>query len=542
MATYATNLAVFDAADSAGNWSELSGHTSGAAPAASTENFWQNSIAVDQATGQATGTTAGMECDYGSTLSWTTSSNWVFLVWQKFDAGTDLYSWASGGMRIGVGSSSGNMNFYNALGDDFGTYPSGGWQNTAIDPEYATADATDGSPSSGSYRLIGSLPNMRAKITKGSPHVCDIIRYGRAYFLVTSTSCTFSGMAAYDNDATRRWGLFYPQAGSYLWKGLMSLGTSGASCTFSDSNKVIRVEDTPRVLSGFNKIEIHNSGSDITWDTISIIGVQTSITGSAPVSPGDFEVVDNATLDFSGCTFTDLGTMVFNGGTNPNDIDGCTFRRCKQITQGGATFTGCLFTNGEDAVTLVADDLDELTGNTFVSDGDNHAVNLGTISADTSVTWSNVLSGYATGTTGDPITEDDTTNAAILVNVGSGFKLTINLATGSTIPSVKNTGTGTVAVVASYAHTLTGLELNTEVTYVTAGTSTVLFHVEQATTSDGNGKYQTTYSHAGGATVDILIHNYLYLPDISNIYGLTLPSADASAKVAMFTDPNYSNP
>jgi len=101
---------------------------------------------------------------------------------------------------------------------------------------------------------------------------------------------------------------------------------------------------------------------------------------------------------------------------------------------------------------------------------------------------------------------------------------------------------GTVVVSASFDHTIEGLELNTEVTYVTKDTATVLYHVEQATTSDGNGKYKITYTHSGGASVDILIQHIQYQPDISNIYGLTLPSTDATVKVQMFYDDNYLNP
>jgi hypothetical protein len=97
-------------------------------------------------------------------------------------------------------------------------------------------------------------------------------------------------------------------------------------------------------------------------------------------------------------------------------------------------------------------------------------------------------------------------------------------------------------LVANYSFIITGLELNTEVTIVTAGTSTELFHAENATTSDGEGKYQVTYSHSGGASVDILIHHVDYQPDVNNTYGLTLPSSNSSIKVSMFEDLNYENP
>lgn len=101
---------------------------------------------------------------------------------------------------------------------------------------------------------------------------------------------------------------------------------------------------------------------------------------------------------------------------------------------------------------------------------------------------------------------------------------------------------GTWTPPASYEHILTGLELNTEITYVDAGTADELFHVENASVSDGDGKYKTTYTHLGIDDVDILIHHVDYKPDISNIYGLTLPSADASVKIKMFDDENYYNP
>ncbi|RLG24007.1 hypothetical protein DRN76_04590, partial [Methanosarcinales archaeon] len=161
-------------------------------------------------------------------------------------------------------------------------------------------------------------------------------------------------------------------------------------------------------------------------------------------------------------------------------------------------------------------------------------VNLGNIDADVSMSWNNTLIDYATsnGSTG---------NEAIYCSVASGKTLTINV-TGGDAPTYNNAGAGTVTVVSSFDHIITGLELNTEVTYVTAGTTTELFHVENATVSDGDGKYKTTYSHGGGANVDILIHHVDYKPDISNIIGITLPSAEATVKVQMFEDENYYNP
>lgn len=443
MATYATDLTVLTACDAVTGWSELpSPHASGASPAADTENYFHNSISVSQATGQATGTGAGIQFDNGSALTWTATSNWVVMVWAYYAAPTNLTSWSTGGLRLGIGSADNNGDIYNAMGNDFGSYPYGGWQNTAIDPEFATPDATIGT-GGGSYQNFIVLPNITAKITKGSPLAVDVLRYGRGELQVTGTGSTFSGMAtANDNATTGRWGLFQASGGGYLYKGLMSLGLTGTSVTFSDSNKSIRIEDTPRVLSGFNKIEINNASSSVTLTSISFQGVETSITGSVPVSAGDFEVIDNATVDISGCSFTDMGTFIFNDGANPNDIDVSTFRRCGLVTQGGANITGTLFEDADSTIALSVDDISVVTGNTFNSGGTGHAVDLGTIAASTTISWDNSDSGFAA-------TDGATGNETILVNyTDTGSALTINVAAGATTPTIYNTGAGTVTVVA----------------------------------------------------------------------------------------------
>jgi hypothetical protein len=544
MATYATDLNVVNAADADTDWAELSGHTSGAAPSDDTENYMQNSVSVSQATGQATGTSAGMEYNYGSNLGSGWTAGHVFLVWQYYAAPTNINSWANGGMRIGVGSSSGNMNFWNAMGDDFSGSPYACWQNTAIDPSdpagstYSNLayDAIDGSPTTGNYTIFGSLPNVRAKITKGSPHAVDVIRYGRGEIYATGTGANFAGYATANDAETARWGLFQKVRGGYLWKGLFSLGQSGTSITFSDSNKSIFIDDTPRVRPTFNKIEINNSSSSVTWTGISIVGVGTSITGSAAISPGDFETVDSATIDFTSCIFSDMGTFIFDASTNTQEITDSIFRRCGQVTQGGASFDGCTFSNSTAAVSLLVDDPDVVENCTFESDGSNHAIELTTDCAGNSYTLTNlVVSGYASS--------DGSTGNEVIYN-NSGGAVTINIDGGSGVAniSVRNGTSASTSLVANFSFTVTGLELNTEVTIVTAGTSTELHHTENATTSDGDGKYQITYSHSGGASVDVLVHHIDYKPDISNQYGITLPSANSSIKVQMFDDENYENP
>lgn len=543
MATYATDLSILTACDTATGWSELpSPHAAGAAPDLDEENYFHNAASVSQGTGQATGQGAGIQFDNGSALTWTTASNWVVMFWAYYAAPTNLLVWASGGLRLGVGSADNNAKMFNAMGNNFGKYPYGGWQNTAIDPEFSAVDQTIGTVGTG-YQNFAVLPNITAKITKGSPLAVDILRYGRGELQVTGTSATFTGMAtANDNATTARWGLFQSEGGSnFSWKGLMSLGLTGTLVTFSDSDKAIQLEDTPRVLAGFNKIEINHVDSSVTLTAVNISGRQTSITGSAPVSSGDFEVIDNATIDIDSCTFTDLGTFVFNSGTNSNTIDTTIFRRCKKVTQGSASFTGNTFDAPNVAVSTAgfsADDLDTITNCDFISSGTGHAVEL-TDLGDGSLIWDNTLSGYDAGVAGSPVTPTNTGDEAIWVNVGSGT-VTIGISSTGTTPSIRSAG-ATVNIVAN--------QVTVEINNVSEGTACIVIADETAgTITKGDVIFEKLADSGGIAKITDFVYEEAFNPSgldvISRARSSGLPTAaiqdDNSSYIDETTNANSS--
>lgn len=518
--SYSTDLQYVTNAES-GSWAELSGHTSGGAPSSDTEAYLEGSACMSQATGQATGTSAGMEFDYGSNISWTTG--FVFLVWQMFAAPNNIDSWANGGMRFGVGSSSGAMKFWNALGNDLAPYPYGGWVNTAIDPTFA-ADAQDGSPVAGAYRLFGSLPNMLNKITKGSPHCIDAIRYGRGQIIATlgdlaNGYATFLGLALANDAGSARWGLLSNRSGTFFWKGLLSLGLAGTAVDFRDSNRVVNVEDTPRAYAGFNKIEIRNASSRVDWTSITVAAPALSITGSAPLSPGDLQVVDNADVNFDSCTFTNMGTFSFLSNSTILDT---TFRRCGLITQNSAVLDGCLITNSTAAVALESDNPQLVSDCNFISSGTGHAIE---ITTPGSYAFSgNTFTGY--GTAG-------TTNAAIYNN--SGGSVTLNISGGGDTPTVRN-GTGASTTVNNTINlTLTGIVDGSEVRIMEAGTTTELFGLESKQTG-----VDPVYSYQTAQAVDIVVHHVEY--NYWRMASYQLPAADGSLPVSQIFDRNYRNP
>ena len=534
--SYTTDLVDITDAESGGTWLEMgSPYNAGGSKTESADYFIQGTQAAIQAlSASKSGLLFSSVFDSTADQSGSFGTDDCVFMWQILAYGAALATYANGGLRLVIGSNADidNADAYAVGGSDYGRNPYGGWQNVVVDPTN-TADYTIGSGNSGSWRYFGSMVNTIATISKGEVHGVDAIRRGRGELIIeygeTDDYATFAGLAT-ENDKNvtsyyHRWGLFQAIPGGYLWKGLMSLGNATNAVDFRDSNRNIYVDDTPKTFAAFNKIEVTNGSSNIEWTGINI----TSLIPSG-LSIGQFEMINDATLSWTNCVMTDLSTFIFDSNAT---LDAVTFRRCALVTQAGADIDNCIFDEATGAVALLVDNPDNIDNCSFVSDGTGHAIELTSACSGNSYTLTDFfVSGYATS--------DGSTGNEVIYN-NSGGTVTINVDGGSGVSALSIRG-GNVTLVANYSFTVTGLESGTEVTIVTSGTSTVLHHTESAVTSDGDGKYQITYSHGGGATVDVLIHHIDYKPDISNIYGLTLPGNNSSAKVNMFADENYENP
>ena len=431
VATYGTDLQTVNLAETNTNWSEMTGRTSGGADTQEDRAYIQGSYAVSQSTGVATGRTVGLQYDYLSNISWT--SGWVFLVWQYWQAPKAIGTWADGGMRFAVGSSAGNVNLWNAQGNDFGRNPYGGWANVAVDPQY-TPDEVIGTPVAGDYRIFCSAPYLLAAVSKGNPHCVDAIRYGRGQLKVeygeAANYGTFLGMATANDDGSARWGLFSYQFGSYIWKGLMTLGTSTNAVDFRDANRNIVIDDCPRTYADFNKIEIVNANSRVDLTAISFLALGTT-------ARGNWITTNDADINIDGCTFTDMGTFGF---LPVSTILNSVFRRCNLVTTGGATFTGCTIDSTNDATRAVTASSPAnaalITGSKFISSGTKHGLEITGTAANMTLT-NDTWTGYAAS-------DGSTGNEAVYVNIATG---TMDLViSGGTTPSVRTAG-ATVTVI-----------------------------------------------------------------------------------------------
>jgi hypothetical protein len=464
-------------------WGELTNAISGGAPdEADTESALQGTNTVSQSAN-----TTGL-CSMARILGTpvTFSTGQVALVWHGHGVATALHTYANNGLRVAfAGATLGDWKSYTVGGSDVPPMPYGKWVNNAVDPTL-TADATNGTPPTGGTSIygIGSMMQQTQVIGKGQPHVCDIIRYGRAESRInggdiTNGYATFAGFATLNDAQTARWGLIQAVAGGYQWKGLMTLGYTSA-VDFRDSNVNIFIQDCRKVSSTFNKIEIRQSGSRVDWTNVAV----TNVSPTTNASKGALQVIDNADVNFDGCTFTDMDTFIFL--SNSSNV-GCTYRRCGQITLGGSTMNGCLITNSTAAIALACgSDLSTLSNTDFVSDGTGHAIEItgGTSHTLTGITFT----GYASsnGSTG---------NESVYVNISSG---SVTIYADSTF-SYRTAG-ASVTIIAGSVTTL--VTVTTESGSAISGAAVALY----AANGTGNLPYQDTVTIANSGTTATVTH------------------------------------
>lgn len=437
--SYTTDLTTYNDCTNATGWVELQGMSAGAPPDIDSDLAIHGSICITSDRSKV-GLSSNAFVGAGITLG----IDEAIFVWSKFLAPNSTATLALGGIRVMVGDSDTVYDGYYMDGAD--TYAYGGWKNYVVDPT-TTPDQLVGT-TTGLYSTVGMGWNLPLQApAKGNPYATDIIRYGRGASIFTGGElgdyATFYGYSLVnDNPTTGRFGLvqYNTELLSYLFKGLMSLGTTATPVDMRDSNVDMVIANTTKVLSSFNRIEVHNVASYVEWTSV-------SIKSTCLVSRGQFEMIDNATVIDNGGVFTSLDTFIYQSNAI---ITGRTYRDCNTVTQGGATMTNGSVDKPFGLVGMLVSNLNLVTDYTFNSTGTGHAVDLGTFTADTSVSWDNKDFDYA-------LTNGATGNETILVSVDATFTLTINVVSGATVPTVYNTGLGTVNVVSGLVTlTITG--------------------------------------------------------------------------------------
>lgn len=278
-----------------------------------------------------------------------------------------------------------------------------------------------------------------------------------------------------------------------------------------------------------------NGGSGtnlIVWDNFVVVGVGT-------VSNWDWSDATYETISLTNGVLTDLGTIAFavSGGTLRQAIN-LKFVNCGQIDPSTMPFNNVEFIGSTDAdgAMLWPSSVTNQDTLNFVSDGSGHAIealNTGTFDYEAITD-----TGY-TGTRGSNLVAASGSTDAMFYN-NSGGLITLNVTGGGQSPSVRNGAGATTQVNADVVVTFDQMLDDTEVRVYTAGTSTELAGIENATAgSADNRNFAATIP--ASTSVDYVIHNVARGENI-RVEGFTWPTADQTIVVQQRQERNYDNP
>ena len=522
VATYTTDLQLITDAES-GTFIELTGWARGTPSTGYEADYYIQGAACKSST-----TKDGL-CSLAIVVSsFTVPDPGAVLFWQVLFAPNSLDTFDNGGQRCVIGTDASNFLWWNSGGSD--RYPNnwyGGWQNIAISPT-VTADGTAGTPSTVTLVGLGIyLPTTYP--SKGAPFGFDVCRYGRGQLRAEGGSSTgpanFTDMAFQNDTGPNRWGLCSLQGGSFLQKGLLSFGWTGA-VYFEDANKSINIDDTPRATGVFNRWEVNHVDSVVRLTNCSISALGTT-------SPGEFEMVDNATgVYFNAVTFKDWGefTYLSNGETI-----GSTFLRCGTVHQGGSSITETVFSSSKGLAALDADTITTISDLSFISQGTGWAIE-GFASAGSYTLNGITYDGYDSGTGSTGSTGDRALH--ILATAGTA---TIYYP-GGDLPSYYSEGASVVTVGASYdfkftlTPSITGYEWRIySVTALGSLAGSVELTGEETATSD-NQTYTYQYAAPVNIAVQILSQQVRDYEESTTYY--VLSDSDQNITITLTPDEN----
>jgi hypothetical protein len=233
----------------------------------------------------------------------------------------------------------------------------------------------------------------------------------------------------------------------------------------------------------------------------------------------------DASMASSGFTLDMAGSTVVNGTVTLQaavSLTSVTFINCATFTQNGATLASCVF-SGTKVTSASPAAAALISVSSFTSAGTGHAIEIGGTAADISLN-ALIFTGYAasSGSTG---------NEAIYVNIATGT-MTITITGGGSTPSIRTAG-ATVTVSNPKTLTITGLVTGSDISILTAGTTTERVNVQE----NSGTTYQHQYTYAASDYVDIGVFKAGYIPYYIRNY--TLGNADASLPVAQVVDRAY---
>lgn len=514
--TYTSDLALITLFENTTGITNYGG--GGGAAAAGVDYAIEGTNAVDK---QVNATERGfLFADAGG--AWTIGADDHFYIWVVVGTYGLADTRNNRGICVAMGDDTSNFVKFHVNGGD--TLPLGGmlpyavrFVNTTL-TNFRTLVGTPGtSPDS-----IGCTANITGT-AKFANLAADACRFGTGYDILNGTGAdpegNFAGIAA--DDVSTREGILTPVSGGYNLQGKLRIGSATTACEFLDSNTNINIVDTIHSLTDFTEILVEHANSILNLTNINLNALGTN-------NPGRFEMLTSAAVaNLTNIGFIDFGVSIFGSGTTALN---CRWIAADLVTTGNGTFTGCAF-DSSPAVTAVSAaspaEAAKISGSIFTSDGNGNGLEIGGTAADFTLTDVD-FDGYS-------LTVD--ADKAIFVNIATGtVNITISGGSGVTAASHVRTAGATIVVNSDVTVTFTGMRDSSEVRVYTAGTTTELAGIENATAGSPDAR---TFAAAipGGTSVDYTIVSEQY--EIIRIEGFTWPSADQNLQINQSLDLNY---
>lgn len=521
------------------------------------EIFYEGSNSVGD---YCTTTRTGMLYNAGSAQNW--ANNTFYILFNSGIAGL-LDTRTNGGVTVRFcgATISDFFEVYVAGSDDYPPAFSGGWVQFVVDIETAYTEAvtntaaftnTGGTPpATNAIQYVGVTYVTSATMPRMADNTWldQIARLpdGSAGIIVEGSN---GGTTPWTWDdivtaavSTNKWATARPSdGGAIVLNTPVQIGINDATNhEFDDDNVSLLWDDQPFLADDIYEISaVMGTGVNFVRGGVKT-GTGNDATGaqgwSIQASPTgarwnmDFSDANVDEVSLYGCSFShgntfslnnvdiDMATILFNDCVSA-DVTNATIVRASVVA--AATADGVAF--------MKTDNIGDIINSTFeFSDG--HAIELTTPNTASQSSIGNRFSGY--GATG-------TNDAAIYNNSGAGL-VTISITNpGTTTEHTYRNGTSaSTALSQDVAVTFTNLRDNTEVRIYSAGTTTELAGIENATAGSVDARTFTATISAG-TSVDYRIHNKTY--EHIAVESFTWPSADQDIQVQQRFDRVYFNP
>lgn len=408
-----------------------------------------------------------------TTLDFTTTNEILYML-VNIQSNGAFTTYNAGGTFAGpfnaiIGSSNTDLYHWNIAAKGASNGWSGGWKAFAIDPNLITGTEVEGTPALTACNTYGVWIDTDVSVRADSIFQSMIISAKGAVVTGSPTVASegWDELALWCTDYTNRAFPFIEvRGGTYFMKGSLTAGDGTTLTVFSADGNNIECEESSfyngtawisSMPTTVNKV-ITLANASLDWTNVSIAGyidnklsIDTSVGNTSTFSGGSIKLTSTISCK-SGDIFSGVVIGLYDARTlGLESYTSCTFDGSSTLTVGvTADFANTNIINGTTAVDSVAiADLSYVDTNTFNSSGTNHAVNLTSIGGG-SMTWDATTTNFDAGVTGSPVTPTATGNEDIYITATSASDITINIATGATIPSVRVAGTftGNVNVVA----------------------------------------------------------------------------------------------